>query len=89
MRAFTPQLPIDKIFGNEGKVVELKLSERQVLIENLGFSKSVIWHPGKPHSLSDVPAYPELAEFICCESLTEIVALGPSNNWNGSVKYSV
>jgi glucose-6-phosphate 1-epimerase len=88
VQSFTPRLPIDQIFLNLTNQIKLSLSDFEVDIENFHFAKSVIWHPGLQHGITDLQDNEDLAPFICLESLSDIIVLPPSSGWSASVSYA-
>ena len=86
---FNPNLPIDQIFENKTDNLKAEFSGYNLQINNSGFSKSVVWHPGLTHKLADLPQNQSPVPFLCLESLSEKIEIPVSEKWTGSVEYSI
>lgn len=86
---FIPAIPIDQIFENATDDLLVNFPDFILEIKNIGFSKSVIWHPGFSHNLSDLTLEPSPASFLCIESLSEKVVMTDKKEWQGSISYKI
>lgn len=85
---FSPIIPIDQIFENQGSKVNLSFNEYSLEINNIGFTKSVVWHPGITHQIADLAIETSPSPFLCVESLTNLMTINALEQWNGRISYN-
>lgn len=80
--------PIDRVYIAPESEIEIADSRRVIQLKHKGFFNSVVWNPGRDHTLKDLSSW---ENFICVEScaVTPAPVLMPHNVWHGSLSVSV